>query len=117
MSTIDVLLVPAEDAPIEVRTIEPRLHDYYRILDVQTIEAIGDDDWSAYCDEEGKLKGSPFNQRATRLARLLGWTTSDFLVGNVIFLGPVDEEGGDTSMPSHWTVEGIVSALVRGVRP
>lgn len=67
------------------------------------LEGISGDDWSAYLDEEGKIKGLPINERATRLARALGWDPShvDLLVGPVVFLGPVDEEGDETDVTAQ----------------
>jgi Domain of unknown function (DUF3846) len=44
-------------------------------------------EWLAYFDEEGKFKGLPVNLPATALARYLGWTVADVLVGDVVFLG------------------------------
>lgn len=55
--------------------------------------------WLGYCNEEGKLRRLPLNQRATTLAFEGGWHRGgDFLVGDVVFLGPGDAEGGDTEV-------------------
>lgn len=51
--------------------------------------------WHAYVNEEGKLLGLPPNEKATRLAWALGWTTSDIIVGDAIFLGSNSAEEAD----------------------
>lgn len=43
-------------------------------------------EWTAYGDEEGKLRGLPFNRQATTLVRRIGGY-SDLLVGTVVFFG------------------------------
>lgn len=52
---------------------------------------------TVYCNEEGKIHGLPANPRATALFGewLHDW---DIIVGNVIVLGPPDEEGYDTDL-------------------
>lgn len=55
--------------------------------------------WHGYCDEEGKLKGLPVNEVATRLAHAAGWPMGDALCGTVVFLGPPDSGGGETDVP------------------
>jgi hypothetical protein len=54
-------------------------------------------DATIYLDEEGKLKGLPFNQVATSLSSLFG----DVIVGPAVVCGPPDEEGNDTNLPSQ----------------
>lgn len=51
-----------------------------------------------YCDEEGKVMGSPVNRAATGLAHLLGWRYGDVLCGPVIFLGNT-HDGGEADVP------------------
>lgn len=65
------------------------------------IEAINGPDWTAYCNEEGKLQNLPPNDTADSVARLLGWhpLPFDFLVGTVVFCGPPDGMGNDTDVP------------------
>jgi hypothetical protein len=63
------------------------------------LEMVSEREWCAFLDEEGKLKGLPANEPATLLAHSLGWRMGDFLVGTVMFLGPVDEEGESTPVP------------------
>lgn len=66
------------------------------------LEAIVGDGWSAYLDEEGRLKGLQGNRDATRLAASLGFKESPpwdaiGLVGPVVFMGP-PHDGGETSI-------------------
>jgi hypothetical protein len=50
-----------------------------------------------WCNEEGKLRGLPFNAAAT-----LAWATSfgktDIIVGNAVFTGGTDDEGATKSL-------------------
>lgn len=98
MSTVQVIVIPV-DGPGRLESITPDLDGFRRLLDDGWLEGIGGDDWRGYCDEEGKLKGLPLNVEATRLARYLGWDNGDVLCGPVVFCGPPDEEGNDTSVP------------------
>lgn len=96
---VRVLTVPADHTiPAAIRTIPGTLYGLKDAIGGGWLEPISGRGWSAYCDEEGKIKGLPVNVRATRLARLLGWHTQDILVGPVVFLGPVDNEGDDTDV-------------------
>jgi hypothetical protein len=64
------------------------------------LEAITGPGWSAFCDEEGKIKGLPPNTLATGAAILLGWGHGDVLCGPVLFLGPPDRHGNETDVPA-----------------
>jgi len=56
--------------------------------------------FTLYCNEEGKLKGLPFNSVATVLADTCrNWR--DPLVGDVLIMGPTDSNGGDTDVGEH----------------
>ncbi len=49
-----------------------------------------------YCNEEGKIEGLPHNVTATKA---FGQEIDpDYLVGDVIVLGPIDGEGENTSL-------------------
>jgi hypothetical protein len=100
---IRVLIVPDDERqPVEERDIDPSL-DVFKAILGGWLEGIGggeEEEWRGYCDEEGKIKGRAVNVRATRLARALGWPTGDVLCGPVVFTGPPDEEGDDTSVTS-----------------
>lgn len=83
------LIVPVElESPLEVKEIETDFRSLGAIVGgyIEAVSAV-DRTWHAYCDEEGKLKGAPYNPRATLLARELGWPVGDVLCGPVVFLG------------------------------
>jgi hypothetical protein len=87
-----VLVVPVDwSEPLRVAEIEPTLENFKAALDGGWLEAFGvAGEWSAYCDEEGKMKRLPENVRADALARHIGWAPfpGDFLAGPVVFMGP-----------------------------
>jgi hypothetical protein len=63
--------------------------------------SFGDKDYFCYCNEEGKLIGCPENHIATSL-----WYNSgqriligDYIAGNVVFFGGVDDDANDTDVP------------------
>lgn len=58
------------------------------------------EDHSAYVNEEGKIIGLPENFLATQLCEeyQVGLHRDDVIVGNMVILGPVDEEGEDTDI-------------------
>jgi len=60
------------------------------------------DDASAWIDEEGKLKGMPFNALATELCSHLqvGLAPTDFINGTMLVVGS-DEDGESTDCPDH----------------
>jgi len=97
--TITVLIVPVEGAP-RVETITPDLDTFKGLLDGGWLEGIAGNGWTGYCDEEGKLKGLPINMAATMLAHAHGWPRGDLLCGPVVFMGPTDREGEDTTVPA-----------------
>jgi hypothetical protein len=47
-----------------------------------------------FCNEEGKLQGLPKNRRAQHVVSPPG----DYLVGNIVVLGPEDDDGETTSL-------------------
>ena len=63
---------------------------------------------TVWCDEEGKLKGLPFNQVATDLWEIFDIfgcvPAGDRLVGPIVIQGPIDEEGECTDCPD-WLFE------------
>lgn len=101
MTTVRALVIPAGGSP-EVKDLTPDL-DTLKGLVGGWIEYVhAGTDWHAYCDEEGKLKGSPPNYSATRLAHHLGWPHGDVLVGDVVFLGKsTTEPGEEGDVPQH----------------
>jgi hypothetical protein len=102
MSTsVRVMRVPASSASIEVVSLTPDL-DALQAEVGGDIEGLFGAGWAAYLNEEGKMRGLPINDRADALARALGWQSlpGDVLCGDVVFLGPCDEEGYDTDVPN-----------------
>lgn len=58
----------------------------------------GDEAWrhvSVYCNEEGKIHGLPFNEKATDLTKRVLF---DPIVGDVVVFGGPDGDGNDTSL-------------------
>lgn len=99
-----MLLVKA-DGEAQVRDEEADLATLQRLVGGY-IEMFGPTEgagWLGYCNEEGKLRRLPYNARATTLALEGGWRSGgDFLVGDVVFLGPGDTEGGDTEVTEEF---------------
>jgi hypothetical protein len=66
---------------------------------------------TAYVNEEGKLKGLPVNALATRLAhRDEAIYPQDTINGDMIVLGPLDDEGDSTSLSDEWIRVNLTSA-------
>ena len=66
---------------------------------------------TAYVNEEGKLMGLPVNALATRLAHRDEATyPSDTINGDMIVLGPLDDEGESTSLSDEWIRVNLTSA-------
>jgi hypothetical protein len=65
------------------------------------------DDASAFIDEEGKIKGLPFNAVATELCSRLqvGLASTDFISGTMLVVGAPDEDGESTDCPDHGFAE------------
>ena len=62
-----------------------------------------DDKTFAYIDEEGKMKGLPYNVLATELCADLqvGLAPTDFISGTMLIVGSPDSEGNETDVPDH----------------
>jgi hypothetical protein len=61
------------------------------------------DDAFAYVDEEGIMKGLPYNAVATELCTRLktGLQQGDFIKGTMIVVGTPDENGDETDCPDY----------------
>ena len=61
------------------------------------------DDAFGYVDEEGIMKGLPYNEVATELCTRLktGLQQGDFIKGTMIVVGTPDENGDDTDCPDY----------------
>jgi hypothetical protein len=104
--TIQALIIPADaGTPITTATIESSLKTLQGFVGGY-IEAVGRGlDWTAFANEEGKLDGQPYNQRATHaLAFIAGHNPNDPLVGDVILVG-TDKNGETTSIPDSLAVK------------
>lgn len=95
---ITVLVVPDyEDLPIKTVDIDGSL-DSFQLLVGGYIEGIGGEGWSAYVDEEGRIKHRPVNWRASAMAKRMGWS-EEYLCGTVVFIGQADNDGMETDVP------------------
>jgi hypothetical protein len=104
-----VAIIPAATSQ-EVR-FEELEHIGLQYLQTQVggyVQAVGIPDVgvSFYLNEEGKLEGLPVNARASRLAhRHHAVRPSDFIVGDVVVVGPVTargEESGLSEQQQDW---------------
>lgn len=111
---LKVLLIPAEaEKPVEVKEIGDDLLTAFQSLVDGDIEAIGLNEPPAvmYMNEEGKLRGLPYNDRAT----VLLWQCSpafrnrDFIAGACLIVGLPDDNGNDTDCPEEYrALAGVV---------
>ena len=95
------LLIPADTtAPVQPLELT-KLEDYQRALG-GWVEAVGANAWTAWLDEEGKIKGKPVNDRAHALLHSVPGLVSSFdvIVGDALITGLPDEEGDDTDVPA-----------------
>lgn len=92
------VLVVGTDGSMRVRSIEPDVATFTDLVGgyLEIVSAVG---WHAYCDEEGKLRGRPVNERATALTYFAGFGTGDFLVGTVVFVG--NAGSGEADVPAE----------------
>jgi hypothetical protein len=93
------------DGTLDVLRLRDSLEPMKTAIGGGWLQAIGDLDrgWVAYCDEEGKMKGQPYNRRATDLVDSMGLSYGQ-LVGTVVFVGPPDPEGDNTDVPA-WLIK------------
>jgi Domain of unknown function (DUF3846) len=100
MSKVEMVLVPVTGPASVVMVERNSLTDHYRLVETNMVEAIGGQGWTAYLDEDGKLKRLRMNVMASAYAIALGWVpmVDDFLAGPVLFCGPADWKGKDTAV-------------------
>ena len=76
--------------------------DYQRMVDEVGgfLEVIRFGDGVAYLNEDGKGLQLPYNQKATELALRLSVSLheGDVIVGNVVVVGDIDDDGNDTDI-------------------
>lgn len=99
MGQVRILAIPVDrtEAP-EVRTINADLDGLREQVGGGWIEAVSGSGFTLYCDEEGKLKGLPVNDRATRLIMALWPNFRDVIVGPAFLTGTADGRGNDTDV-------------------
>lgn len=108
------LLIPAGGKPEEVEIPDKDELDTLQQLVGGWIEYVPtEQDVTLYCNEEGKLQNLPPNSLATAIfGKLL--MPHDFLAGDVVVCGPLDEEG--YSLPlSEEVVADVRAAMLTGV--
>jgi hypothetical protein len=67
------------------------------------IEGVALEGVTAYVNEEGKLRGLPTNKIATTISHEdNAIMPTDFICGNMIVMGEVDEDGEVTSLPEDF---------------
>lgn len=105
-----VAVIPADkDLPIRVEEVpeinldflQKQVDGYIEVINILTGGPEDDDPFptevSMYLNEEGKLQGLPYNARATFLASG-AIMPFDYIAGDVVLTGPVDDEGEDTGL-------------------
>lgn len=96
------LLIPAGGLPEEVEVSdENELDDLQRYVGGWIEYVPTDQDVTLYCNEEGKILNLPPNPLATELFGSL-LMPGDYLAGDVILLGLLDEDGASTSIDPEW---------------
>lgn len=68
---------------------------------------LGDTGQFAYLNEDGIALGLPFNEVATNLCykHNTGLIPGDFIKGNMIIVGPADDEGNETDVSDELAAE------------
>ena len=98
MSTKRALRIPADPSAPVTSVAVTDLDDYQAAVsgDIEFVEA-DRHGLGLYLNETGRLDGLRENARASRLAQRLGYP----IVGDVLVLGPVDDDGDDTNITSE----------------
>jgi len=68
---------------------------------------LGDTGQFAYVNEDGIALGLPYNDKATKLcfAKNVGLLPFDYIKGNMIIVGPADDDGNDTDVSNELAAE------------
>lgn len=103
---IRVIIIPPGKEPAEERVVAQDLRNLQSIVDgyIEAVNTMYDDagvpQATFWCNEEGKLKNFPVNERATALWYALeGGPTGDYLSGTVILSGGADPDGDILPVP------------------
>ena len=67
-----------------------------------------------YCNEEGKIHGLPYNEFGTELMAAYFGFESDVIVGPIVLVGGVDEEGDHLDLDD--TVVAEILTLLEGLQ-
>lgn len=98
---ITAIVVPADATVAPYVTTVTGLSDFQGLVG-GWIQAVTGPGWTAYLDEEGKVKGRAVNDRAHHFLHWVspcGLAAWDTIVGDVVLVGPVDDDGDDTDAP------------------
>lgn len=97
-----VLIPPS--GPVQILDVEEFSLEFMQDCVKGPIEAIGLESATMYLNEEGKIVDPPLppNDIATRLLHEAGGIPWDTVLGNVIIVGPPDDDGDDTSLSTEW---------------
>lgn len=91
------------DDTIDILSVESMNYDTISAAVGGWIEGVPLEGVTAYVNEEGKINGLPTNKIATLLAHQSNAIfPNDYIVGNMIVMGPIDDEGEETSLDLHW---------------
>lgn len=89
-----MFLVDVKNQTLGVRDVQPKLEEYYRLLDCDTIDIVerqvGGKYFDIICDDEGLLKENPIPSALNKKGELM-------LVGNLL-LCHHDNEGNETEL-------------------
>lgn len=94
-------IIPADStSPVRIEDIKPGYKELQSLVG-GSVQVVGIRKLGAwmYLDEDGKMKpGTEFNPRATKLS--VGCIhPHDFIVGDVVLMGPPNNQGEDTDLP------------------
>lgn len=114
------ILIPADERrPLALQDF-PSLEDYQLAVGgwIEGVPA-GDDGTSIFANTEGKHVGLPINRRASIhwLLQFHGRATNDRLFGDVVLVGPADEEGETLGVPESLLLllfESLTFSVVKG---
>lgn len=102
-------LVVRVDGQTEIVDIEINDHNAINDLVNGWIEMVNLHTGFMYVNEEGKLMNLPVNHKMTRFCLQKGFIrTDDFIVGNAVIVGQLDEEGYHEEV-SDTLVEDIIN--------
>ncbi|HEX9088886.1 MAG TPA: DUF3846 domain-containing protein [Arthrobacter sp.] len=99
-----VAIIPADSTqPFRFEDMEPGLKPLQDAVggDIELV-GIRNASMNMYLNEDGKPTGLPANARATELAhRFHAIRADDYITGDIVLVGPFDEDGGDTDLTAE----------------